>query len=77
MLEHFSLLAEDISANFSAYNFFKQKISSQRRVFHKKFFQLPNIKQDRKEEPFLQTFKRFIKTNDILTFSFVRHPFER
>ena len=35
-----------------------------------------NINNTRKK-PFLERFKQFLKFNDILVFSFVRHPFER
>jgi hypothetical protein len=79
MFHHFSALAKDISAIAKDYvlKLSKQKIPDRRFIVYDKYFRLPTNVQKSNKKWFLQIFNRFIQIHDILSFSFVRHPFER
>ena len=85
MFEHFKSLAKDIPsiANDSATNLFIQQQTiplNNREIFYSKFFRNARILDMIKNSSngsFLERFDSFKKTKNILSYSFVRHPFER
>ena len=83
MLYHFGDLTDDIPSDVR--ELLKQNDKRAHRKLHDIIpgkFKVPidlntdkNIPTNNKS--FLQIFKLFLKMNDVLSFSFVRHPFER
>ena len=83
MLYHFGDLTDDIPSDVR--ELLKQNDKRAHRKLHDIIpgkFKVPtdlntdkNISTNNKS--FLQIFKLFLKMNDVLSFSFVRHPFER
>jgi len=83
MFQHFSELAKDISTVARDYvvKLSKTKIPGvgfgPRGLVYNKFFRVPINVQNCNNRWFMHRFNDFLKTKDILSFSFVRHPFER
>ena len=84
MFQYFIDLAQDISSigKERVLNILKQKVKipgipKGRPMLRKSFFQLPNNVVNGSKSLLLQRFNSFIKKKNILSFSFVRHPFER
>ena len=83
MFEHFKSLAKDIPsiANDPAVQRLTQTIPlNNREIFYLTFFRNARILDMIKNSSngsFLERFDSFKKTKNILSYSFVRHPFER
>ena len=84
MLQYFVDLAQDISsiAKERILNILKQKFQIPRPILkvpliYKSFIQLPKNVVNGSKSLLLQRVNSFIKKKNILSFSFVRHPFER
>ena len=83
MFQHFSELAKDISTVARDYvvKLSNKKIPVMgfmpRGLVYNKLFRVPSNVQNCNDRWFMHTFNHFMKTKDILSFSFVRHPFER
>ena len=83
MLYHFGDLTDDIPSDVR--ELLQQTDKLAQRILHDIIpgkFKVPidlitvkNITKDK--DTFLQKFKLFLKMNEVLSFSFVRHPFER
>ena len=83
MFEYFKPLAKDVSSivNETVVKILSQNIrGDKRRTIYDKFFRNATILEMVKNASngsFLQRFDSFKKTNNILSYSFVRHPFDR
>ena len=87
MIKHFSTLLDDISPD--KLKLVEKKSEKYYKIGGKiihslirEMFKIPsnlltNDNSTKNEKPFLKTLNRFITNNDILSFSIVRHPFER
>ena len=75
MFEHFITLVKDVSSD--AMKYLNHPGKDNRFIIYREFFQLPSHLKNRINKPFLQRVNRFIEANELLSFSFVRHPFER
>ena len=83
MLYHFSDLTDDIPSDVR--ELLKQNDQPAHHKLHDIIpgkFKVPSdlIKQNNtttNKNSFLELFNRFLKINDLLSFSFVRHPFQR